>query len=84
MAAQFSVSGPNGEHKCLVTEVAGPSLQQLYNVPGHRYTAGSRRLRADIARKDRRQLVEAVDLLHSHEISHGGMYTWGAFFRHMS
>lgn len=72
LASHFMLDGPNGRHTCLVTEVAGPSLQKLYNVPGHGYAAGARRLRADIAHKIGRQLVEAVNFLHSHEICHGG------------
>ncbi|ETS80605.1 hypothetical protein PFICI_08134 [Pestalotiopsis fici W106-1] len=69
----FVVQGPNGQHDCLVTEVAGPSIYELYNVPGHGYAAGARRLRVDIARKIIRQVVEAVHFLHSLEICHGDL-----------
>lgn len=68
----FVIHGPNGNHTCLVTDAAGPSLQDLYNVTGSGYAAGSRRLRADIARTVARQVVEAVDLLHSQRVCHGG------------
>ena len=75
LAAHFTLQGPNGLHNCLVTEVAGPSLNRLYNVIGHGYAQGSRRLRADIARTATRQLVQAVHFLHSQRICHGGRYT---------
>lgn len=72
LISHFFHRGPNGQHTCLLTEVAGPSLQRLYNVPGHGYAAGSRRLRADIAHKIQRQLVDAVHFLHSVKTCHGG------------
>jgi len=68
----FVLHGPNGQHNCLVTEVAGPSMHDIYNVPGHGYDSGSRRFRVDIAHKIMLQVVEAVVFLHSHEICHGG------------
>ncbi|KAK0268912.1 hypothetical protein LTR35_015181 [Friedmanniomyces endolithicus] len=73
LAAHFTLQGPNGLHNCLVTEVAGPSLNRLYNVIGHGYAQGSRRLRADIARTATRQLVQAVHFLHSQRICHGDL-----------
>ncbi|KAK0352859.1 hypothetical protein LTR02_012771 [Friedmanniomyces endolithicus] len=73
LAAYFTFQGPNGLHNCLVTEVAGPSLNRLYNVIGHGYAQGSRRLRADIARTATRQLVQAVHFLHSQRICHGDL-----------
>jgi serine/threonine-protein kinase SRPK3 len=72
----FTLSGPNGQHNCLVTEVAGPSVYTLYNVPGYAYNAGARRARADVAHHTIRQVAEAVDFLHSNEICHGGMQAW--------
>ncbi|KAK1812518.1 hypothetical protein LTR12_013104 [Friedmanniomyces endolithicus] len=73
LAAHFTLQGPNGQHNCLVTDVAGPSLSGLYNVIGHGYNAGSRRLRVDIARNAMRQVVEAVHFLHSQQICHGDL-----------
>ncbi|TKA79218.1 hypothetical protein B0A55_03966 [Friedmanniomyces simplex] len=36
LVAHFAIKRPNGQHNnCLVTDVAGPSLNELYNVPGH-------------------------------------------------
>jgi len=66
---QFVVSGPNGEHRCLVMEVAGPTLLQLYDDPPSRC---ARRLQASVARRIARQVVEALAYLHSKEIGHGG------------
>jgi serine/threonine protein kinase len=69
----FVIEGPNALHNCLVTEVAGPSLNDLYNVPGIGYTAGARRLRAGLAHKVISQISEAVDFLHSNRVCPGGM-----------
>ena len=73
--AHFVIQGPNGQHICLVTDVSGPSLSGLYNVIGHGYAAGSRRLRIDLARTAMRQVVEAVNFLHAQHICHGGRHT---------
>lgn len=75
----FLIQGPNGRHNCLAMEVAGPSLDLLYNVPEHGYIAGSRRLRADLAHRVMRQVVEAVHFLHSHELCHGGNFASVSF-----
>ncbi|KAK5164960.1 uncharacterized protein LTR77_009625 [Saxophila tyrrhenica] len=72
----FSIHGPNGEHICLVTEVAGPSLRDVYsaqNPSGCGYGQGSRRLRADIAQTILNQIAQTVDSLHSHRICHGDL-----------
>ncbi|KAK1045817.1 hypothetical protein LTS16_006243 [Friedmanniomyces endolithicus] len=71
--AHFVIQGPNGQHICLVTDVSGPSLSGLYNVIGHGYAAGSRRLRIDLARTAMRQVVEAVNFLHAQHICHGDL-----------
>ncbi len=68
----FTIHGPNGDHLCIVTDLAGPSLSQVYNLLGCDQIAGARRLQADLAGKAVRQLVAAVDFLHSHKICHGG------------
>lgn len=67
----FVHEGPNGQHLCLVSEFAGPSLSGVHFSPGR--VLGSRRLRADLARKVARQLVTAVDLLHTAGVVHGGL-----------
>lgn len=68
----FLIKGSNGCHNCLVTDIAGPSLNDLYNVPGMGYAAGARRLRAELAHKVIAQVVEAVEFLHSNGVVHGG------------
>ncbi|KAK3705099.1 hypothetical protein LTR37_013466 [Vermiconidia calcicola] len=70
---QFSIRGPNGCHICLVTDVAGPSLHDLYNIVGAGFIAGARRLRTENARSVIKQVVDAVDFLHSNKICHGDL-----------
>ena len=67
----FSIQGPNGTHTCYVSPVGGPSISQLCDSPGQ--VAGSRRLHVRLARKLAEQLANAVLLLHSLGIAHGGM-----------
>jgi len=67
----FTIQGPNGTHMCYVSQVGGPSIAQLSDSPGQ--MAGSRRLHAPLARKLAGQLANAVFLLHSLGITHGGM-----------
>lgn len=68
----FKIEGPNGTHICLVSQVAGPTIAQLSDCPGQ--VAGSRRLRADIARKASWQATKALSYLHSRGVVHGGKY----------
>lgn len=67
----FLHKGPNGSHLCLVSPVAGPSLSSMLECPGR--VSGSRRLRADLARKAARQVATAVDFLYSAGVVHGGV-----------
>jgi hypothetical protein len=59
----FTVSGPNGQHRCLVFPFLGPSLYSLL-------------LRECLTPAQRRgickQLASAVAYLHSHDVCHGG------------
>ncbi|KAK5735922.1 hypothetical protein LTR17_007757 [Elasticomyces elasticus] len=73
LVANFIIEGPNGQHTCLVTDVAGPSLSSVYNVPGCGFAAGARRLRGDLARPVVKQVVQAVDFLHSQNVCHGDL-----------
>ena len=54
----FTISGPNGTHHVLVTEITGPRISAL-----QRTGASTRELC--------RQLLQAVDYLHQQEITHG-------------
>ncbi|KAF8340309.1 kinase-like domain-containing protein [Cantharellus anzutake] len=67
----FSHEGPNGSHLCLISQFAGPSLFAILECPGR--MSGSRRLRADLARKVARQVANAVNLLHLAGIVHGDL-----------
>jgi serine/threonine-protein kinase SRPK3 len=64
---EFIIQGPNGEHRCLVTDVLGPSLGGL---------TGDDRLYAfpvKLATRIAVQLAQAVAELHECGIVHGGM-----------
>ncbi|KAM0800808.1 protein kinase [Usnea florida] len=65
----FMIDGPNGTHLCFVSRLGGPSLSTLLNSPGE--IAGTRRLRAPLARKISRQLARAVSMMHDVGIVHG-------------
>ena len=66
----FTVKGPNGSHRFLVSPFAGPSILAMSDCPGR--VAGSRRLRGDLARKVAKQIVTAVDCMHRAGVVHGG------------
>jgi serine/threonine protein kinase len=68
----FWITGPNGKHLCVVSEVAGPSIEQFNDCPGQ--CSGSRRLRALIARKVALQVTEGLAYIHSTGTVHGGTY----------
>lgn len=55
----FVVSGPNGSHLVLVTEVTGPRVSSLPRS-------------GDVVRDVCRQIVQGVDYLHQQGIGHGG------------
>ncbi|KAF5331164.1 hypothetical protein D9619_005977 [Psilocybe cf. subviscida] len=75
----FSVRGPNGTHFFFVTPFAEPSISAMYDCPGR--TIGSRRLRADLARKAAKQTAEAVHHMHCAGIVHGDLTTSNILFR---
>lgn len=66
----FFVKGPNGSHLFLVSPFAGPSMLMMSNSPG--CVAGSRRLRADLARKVVKQVAMEVHRMHHAGVVHGG------------
>ncbi|KAF9563706.1 hypothetical protein CPC08DRAFT_816440 [Agrocybe pediades] len=68
----FSVVGPNGTHFFLVAPFAGPSIAALYDCPGR--TSGSRRIRADLARKVAKRTAQSLLDLHQAGIVHGGIF----------
>lgn len=62
----FTLEGPNGMHSCLVIDVLGPSVAAA----SERYSSG--RLPGRIAWQAVRQVTEALALMHSTGIVHGG------------
>lgn len=73
----FFVKGPNGSHLVLASRFAGPSILAMSDCPGR--VSGSKRLRADLARKVAKQVATAVHYMHSAGVVHGGkVYTFSA------
>jgi serine/threonine-protein kinase SRPK3 len=69
----FIEHGPNGSHLCVVSEIAGPSISDVYSnahVTGR--TLGSVRLRADLALKIAGQVARFVHAMHTAGCVHGG------------
>lgn len=63
----FYFEGPNGFHLCLVSEVYGPSINQVC------YQAcQGRRFREALVRRLAGQAAQALDFLHSNGVGHGG------------
>ncbi|KAF9783338.1 kinase-like domain-containing protein [Thelephora terrestris] len=75
----FFVQGPNGSHLFIIFPLAGPSIQAMYDTPGR--TIGSRRLRADLARKVAKQTAMMIHHMHCAGIVHGDLTTSNILFR---
>ena len=67
----FQISGPNGSHCCLVTEVLGPTVAALHRYQG---IGGRDLLPLPIARCVAIQCAEALAVLHSQGIVHAGIF----------
>ncbi len=64
---EFHISGPNGRHLCLVSELAGPSISEVK-------TAAERGvLPIEAAQKIIAQLALGLSYVHSCGIIHGGL-----------
>ncbi|XP_006463277.1 hypothetical protein AGABI2DRAFT_152487 [Agaricus bisporus var. bisporus H97] len=74
----FFIQGPNGSHLFLIFPLAGPSILTMCDSPGR--TAGSRRLRADLARKVAKQTTMIIHHLHCTGIVHGDLTTSNILF----
>ncbi|TFK51984.1 kinase-like protein [Heliocybe sulcata] len=74
----FVVQGPNGSHLFMVSPFAGPSILAMSDCPGR--TSGSRRLRADLARKVAKQTATAVYHMHRAGVVHGDLTTSNILF----
>ena len=66
----FQISGPNGSHCCLVTELLGPSVADLHRYPG---IGGRYWLPLPVARHVALLCAEALAVLHSQGIVHAGI-----------
>lgn len=64
----FYVRGPNGRHICLVLNVLGSSVHSIAD------TSQNCRLDGNLAHSLSRQLLQAVDYLHSAGVAHGGEF----------
>ncbi|CAI6091736.1 unnamed protein product [Clonostachys chloroleuca] len=81
----FQHVGPNGTHTCLVTELLGPSIEQMIRVfdamipwddPDYQEVET---FRPDTILRSSRQLLEAVETLRLWGIVHGGMESHASF-----
>ncbi|KAI1033158.1 hypothetical protein LB505_010600 [Fusarium chuoi] len=70
MLDQFTVTGPNGSHNCLVLEFAGPNVSEV--VDSH---CRDDRLPSRAARSISRQVLQGIDYLASRGIGHGDLHT---------
>ena len=70
----FHLQGPNGQHLCIVLDLLGPNISsvadrcQNYRLDGH------------LARSVSRQLLLAVDYLHSAGVTHGGKFGYSLYY----
>jgi serine/threonine-protein kinase SRPK3 len=69
----FQETGPNGIRLCLVLNLFGPSIYAVRQSV-HSRMEGSRRLRADLARKTAKQAADAIAFMHSAGFVHGGEF----------
>lgn len=75
----FYHEGPNGRHLCIVLELLGPKVSVVAQ-EGH-----NGQLDSNLARRVSRQLLYAVDYLHSCGLAHGGRFWcgWNHIFQNL-
>ncbi|PSK34543.1 Protein kinase dsk1 [Elsinoe australis] len=66
---EFQQHGPNGDHKCLVLDLTGPSIQDYIN----KHVQGIR-LPGKLAKTFARQTLSALTCLHANGITHGDLH----------
>lgn len=71
----FVHEGPNGSHPCLVLELLGPSIHAVI----HRYYKEKQQLPSNTILKMSKQLLQAIDFIHSTGYAHGGMLGHSSF-----
>ncbi|CAG7924597.1 unnamed protein product [Penicillium olsonii] len=69
----FTHTGPNGAHQCLVFELLGPSMAHALAD----YRSDSDKFEPEILLRISKELLKAVDFIHSSGLCHGGMYAPG-------
>ncbi|KNG80046.1 protein kinase domain-containing protein [Aspergillus nomiae NRRL 13137] len=71
----FTFSGPNGDHRCLVTDVARISLHEAKDAAYHRL------LHLPAARAIATQLILGLQFIHSESIVHGDLHLGNILLR---
>lgn len=66
----FKISGPNGTHNCLVTELVGPTVARVLRA----CSLFGETLRPDTVLRASRRVLQAVDFAHQAGVVHGGTY----------
>ncbi|KAJ4290465.1 hypothetical protein N0V90_010682 [Kalmusia sp. IMI 367209] len=74
---EFQLSGPNGQHLCIVTELLGPSVAVALDTQG--FSGG--RLPTQWLTKFVKNFLQALDYLHQRKIAHGDIHTGNIAFR---
>lgn len=68
----FQISGSNGTHNCLVTELVGPSIARVLRA----CSIFGETLRPDTVLRASRRILQAVDFAHQAGVVHGGTYSY--------
>lgn len=66
----FQISGPNGTHNCLVTELVGPSVARVLRA----CSVFGETLRPDTVLRASKRVLQAADFAHQAGVVHGGTY----------
>ncbi|KAK4672134.1 hypothetical protein QC763_100420 [Podospora pseudopauciseta] len=74
LVESFHIQGPNGRHLCAVQDLLGPTTSSVTDrCPNYR-------LEGNLARSISRQLLLAVDYLHSAGVAHGDIHMGNVLF----
>ncbi|GES57037.1 kinase-like protein [Aspergillus terreus] len=71
----FELEGPNGTHRCLVSELLGPSVPDLIDA---RFS--DERMPGKLAKAIAKQALLGLDFLHDQNIAHGDLHTRNLVF----